>query len=325
MDTINAYQKSAALKAAIDLEIFTHIGAAAANAGEIAARCGASERGVRILCDYLTILGFLTKADGRYALTPDSALFLDRQSPAYLGGSVEFFLAPEIVRPYERLTEAVRQGGTAGTELGTTAPEHPVWIHFARAMGPMMRGAAHGLAELLPADPAKIHKILDISASHGEWGIALARRAPAAQLFALDWAPVLAVTRENAQAAGVADRLQTIAGDAFDAELGTDFDVILVPNFLHHFDPPTCVRFLRRAYAALRPGGLVAIAEFVPNADRVTPPPAAGFSLVMLGTTPAGDAYTFAEYSAMLGEAGFHSIEHRPIPASPATAVMAIR
>jgi len=325
IDTINAYQKSAALKAAIDLDIFTHIGETPAMAATIAQRCSAAERGVRILCDYLTVLGFLTKSDNLYALTLDSATFLSRHSPAYAGGSAEFFLAPGITEPYQRLTEAVRQGGTAGSELGTIAPEHPVWLQFARGMGPLMTPTAEAFADVLALDSANLTKILDISASHGAWGIAFARRAPQAHLVALDWEPVLAVTREHARAAGLGQRFSTIAGDAFTADLGAGYDVILVPNFLHHFNPPTCVRFLQRAHAALRPGGLVAIAEFVPNPDRITPPPAATFSLVMLGTTPAGDAYTFAELATMLVEAGFHSPELRPIPASPATAVLGVR
>jgi SAM-dependent methyltransferase len=324
-DTINAYQKSAALKAAIELEIFTHIGETPATAPAIAARCGAAERGVRILCDYLTVLGFLTKAEDRYALTPDSAFFLSKLSPAYIGGAVEFFLEPSLMAPFSHLTAAVRQGGTAESKEGTTSTENPVWLRFARGMGPLMKPTAEAFAEVVAPDAAGIAKILDVSASHGEWGIALARRAPRAELVALDWAPVLEITREKASEAGLAERFRTIAGDAFTAELGTGYDLVLVPNFLHHFDYAGCVRFLKRAHAALKPGGRVAVAEFVPNPDRVTPPPSATFSLVMLATTPAGDAYTFAELAAMLTEAGFRDVEQQPVPGSPSTAVMGTR
>src|SRR5205085_11044645 len=104
----------------------------------------------------------------------------------------------------------------------------------------------------------------------------------------------------NARAAGLAERFSTIARNAFEADFGTDYDVILIPNFLHHFDPPTCTRFLQKVHTALRPGGRVAVAEFVPNPDRITPAPVAAFSLVMLGTTPAGDAYTFDQLRGML-------------------------
>jgi hypothetical protein len=69
----------------------------------------------------------------------------------------------------------------------------------------------------------------------------------------------------------------------------------------------------------------VAIVEFVPNPDRVTPPQAAGFSLVMLATTPEGDAYTFAEYAAMLAEAGFQEPKAHPLPASMNQALIATK
>src|SRR5215831_10279544 len=84
-ETVNAHQKSAAIKAAIELDIFTAIAEGKTNAKTIAERCKASERGTRILCDYLTVIGFLTKEDSDYALTQDSAVFLNRHSPAFAG------------------------------------------------------------------------------------------------------------------------------------------------------------------------------------------------------------------------------------------------
>lgn len=323
-ETINAYQRTGALKAAVELGLFTEIGGAPATAGEIAERCKCPVRGVRILCDSLVIFGFLTKVEARYALTQDSAVFLDKNSPAYLGGSVQFFFAPGIAEAFSDLATTVRTGRLHTSEHGTTSPDHPVWIEFARAMGPMMFPVAQGAAALVPLDPSRDTRILDISASHGVYGIAFAQRNPRAHLVALDWEAVLAVTEENAKASGIADRFSKIVGDAFKVELGSDYDVVLVPNFLHHFNIADCTRFLSRVYAALRPGGRVVIIEFVPNEDRVTPPPAAGFSLVMLGSTPEGDAYTFAEYQSMLVEAGFHDASLHALPPTAESAVIAV-
>jgi cyclopropane fatty-acyl-phospholipid synthase-like methyltransferase len=185
--------------------------------------------------------------------------------------------------------------------------------------------AARGLAEFAPLEAGKPSKVLDIAASHGMYGIAVAQRNPEARLVALDWAPVLQVATENARAAGLGDRFSTIAGSAFEVDLGHDYDLVLVPNFLHHFPEPECVRFLRRVHAALRDGGRVAIVEFVPNPDRVSPPPSAAFSLTMLATTPSGDAYTFAELSAMLDEAGFRPPTAHQLPMGPGTAVIAMK
>jgi SAM-dependent methyltransferase len=324
-ETINAFHRSGALKAAIELGLFTEIGGTPSTAADIAARCQCPERGIRILSDTLTILGFLTKDGAHYSLTPDSALFLDRNSPAYVGASARFFFAPGITEAYNDLATTIRRGRVHTSELGTTAPDHPAWLEFARAMGPMMLPAARSAADLLPLDSGRDTRILDIAASHGAYGIAFAQKNPRAHLVALDWEGVLAVTTENANAAGIANRFSTIVGDAFKVEFGTGYDVVLVPNFLHHFSMADCTRFLRRVHAALRPGGRVLIVEFVPNDDRVTPPSVAGFSLVMLGTTPEGDAYTFTEYRTMLAEAGFLYPELHPIPPTTASAVVALK
>ncbi len=320
---MNAYQQTAAIQAALELKIFTHVAAGASKAPEIASRCNAAERGVRILCDSLTVFGFLTKADDTYQLTVDSAAFLDAKSPAYIGGAIEFLLAPQLKSNFDDLTAAVRKGGTAGTALGTLAPENPIWTQFARAMAPMMIPPAQALAGLLSLETNRASKILDVAAGHGMWGITFAQRNPTAHLVALDWAPVLGVAIENAQRAGLAARFTTIAGSAFEVDLGSDYDLILIPNFLHHFNLQVCIGFLKKVRAALREEGRVAIVEFVPNPDRVSPPEVARFSLIMLASTPEGDAYTFAELEKMLGEAGFKTPEMHPLPPSVATAIIA--
>src|SRR5688572_22333029 len=102
-ETVNAYQRTEALKTAIELDLFTHA-AGRRTAAELAAACKADPRGVRILADYLTILGFLRKQDDRYEPTPDTAAFLIRTSPAYLGGAVEFLLDPTMRACFTRLT-----------------------------------------------------------------------------------------------------------------------------------------------------------------------------------------------------------------------------
>lgn len=322
-ETINAYQKTSALKAAVDLGLFTAIGGTPCTATELAQRCQCPERGIRILCDNLTILGFLTKEGGRYALTPDSAFFLDQKSPAYFGHSVKFLLTPGLTEAFSDLAATIRSGRVHTSAQGTTAPDHPAWIEFARTMGNMMVPAAHGAAALVPLDASRDTRVLDISASHGTFGIAFAQKNPRAHLVGLDWEAVLAITEENAKAAGVGDRFSKIVGDAFTVDLGSDYDVVLVPNFLHHFNVEDCTRFLRRAHAALRPGGKIVIIEFVPNEDRITPPSAATFSLVMLGSTPEGDAYTFAEYRQMLADAGFRDAILHALPPTVQSAVIA--
>ena len=318
MGTLTAYQRSAALKGALDLDLFTAIGGGRETAATLAARCDASPRGIRILCDYLTVAGFLIKSGDRYALTADSAHFLDRRSPACVAAAADFVYAPELREAFADVAAAVRRGGTVLASAGTVAPEHPVWVRFARAMAPLMSVAAEAVVDVVGVDPARPLRVLDVAAGHGLFGIAFARRHPRAAITALDWSPVLEVARENAHAAGLDGRYRTIAGSAFEADLGGPYDLVLIPNFLHHFDPSTCGRFLTRVREALAPSGRAVTVEFVPDEDRVSPPHAAMFSLVMLCSTPAGDAYTFAELDTMFHRAGLTGSELRvPGPGGP--------
>ena len=314
--TCNAHQHTEALKAGIELEVFTAIGEGNTNTSAIANRCQTAERGMRILCDYLTIMGMLTKNGNEYALTLDSATFLDKRSPAYLGGAIEFLCSPELLEGSKNMTEAVRKGGTAVPNDGTIGPDNPIWVKFARAMAPMMMMPSQLIAKLVDPDADRKLKILDIAAGHGLFGIAFAKNNPQAEIHAVDWKAVLGVAKENAQKAGLADRYHTIEGSAFDVEFGSGYDLVLITNFLHHFDPPANEILLRKVHAALADGGRAATLEFVPNDDRVTPPDSAGFSMMMLVGTPSGDAYTFAELERMFANAGFSRSTIHPLPPS---------
>jgi 2-polyprenyl-3-methyl-5-hydroxy-6-metoxy-1,4-benzoquinol methylase len=312
-EAVSAFQQTEALKAAIQLEVFTAIGEGNQTAETIGRRCQASERGMRILCDTLAVIGFVRKDGVRYRLTEDSAAFLDQRSPAYLGGAIGFLLAPPAVEGFRELAAAVRKGGTVRDQHSLT-PENPMWVDFARSMAPLMAMPAELLAKLLRADEGQKWKVLSLAAGHGLFDIAVARHNREARVWAVDWPNVLEVARENAMAAGVSDRYHTIAGSAFEVDYGQEYDLVLITNFLHHFDQPTCETLLRKVHTALKPGGRAAILEFVPNEDRVSPPIPARFSLTMLAGTPAGDAYTFAEHQRMLGNAGYGSVALHPLP-----------
>jgi ubiquinone/menaquinone biosynthesis C-methylase UbiE len=324
-ETAHAFHRTAALKAAIELDVFTAIGQGADTADVLAQRCNASERGMRILCDYLTVIGFLTKTGNRFALTQDSAIFLDGHSPGYVGAALEFLLAPTQTEAFRDLAAVVRKGGTIMRDEGVVAPEHPVWIQFARAMAPLMALPAESLANLLASGLAEKWKVLDIAAGHGLYGIAVAKQNRNANVFAVDWASVLTVAEENARAAGVKDRYHALPGSAFSVDYGAGYDLALLTNFLHHFDAATCQKLLRKVYAALKPGGRAAILEFIPNEDRISPPVPAQFSLMMLATTPGGDAYTFSQYEGILRDVGFVESELHPLPPTYFRAVIATK
>jgi len=309
-DTLQAFQRSVALRGAIDLDLFTAIADGNTSLSAIATRIKASEKGTRILCDYLTMLGFLVKQGGEYSLSPDSAAFLNRHSPAYMGTMAKFLMNPQIAGLLDDMAGVIRHGGALPSDHGVLAPDNAIWVEFARSMAPMMQMPAESIAQMFAG--SKPMKVLDISAGHGLYGIAFAKHNPQAKVVGLDWANVLEVAKENASKAGVGDRYSTIAGSAFDVDLGSGYDIILIPNFLHHFDVATNEKLLRKVYAALPPGGIAVTPDFIPNEDRISPQRDAMFSLQMLNT-PAGDAYTFSELEKMFRNAGFARNEMREL------------
>jgi SAM-dependent methyltransferase len=322
-NTLAGFQISHALKAAIQLDIFTKIGEGANQVSTLAKSIGASERGTRILCDYMTMHGFLTKENGRYGLTQESGLFLDKKSPAYFGSVANFMVSEAHAASFGALAEAVRKGGCAVTTGDNTKPKDEFWVEFGRSMAPMAVPTAEFVAGLMGAADGKPCKVLDIAAGHGMYGITVARRNPKAEIVALDWPAVLQVAQENAKKFGVSERHSVRPGSAFETDFGDGYDYVLLTNILHHFDEAGCETLLRRVNVALKPGGKAIIVEFVPNEDRVSPPMAAGFSLVMLANTDAGDAYTFSEYEKMTRNTGYARASLHQVPNMPQQVVVA--
>ncbi len=133
-DTLNAYQRTAALRAAIELNLFRAIGEGPGDVASLARQCASSERGIRILCDYLTIQGLLAKQDGHYQHTPTSAVFLDPRSPACMASAARFLGHPALAEPFARLggcrsrrtydSTGGRFGGSGQSHLGGVRAQH---------------------------------------------------------------------------------------------------------------------------------------------------------------------------------------------------------
>jgi len=325
---MTAFEQTAALSAAIGLGLFSAIAKGATTVDALSDACAAAPRGVRILADTLVVYGLLTKDDGLYRLTPEASAFLDEVQPTYIGAAARFLASPaKIALYFDDPVGWARRGGPI--DRANTTPDSAVWVDFARGMANVMRPVAESLAEALAsAAPADL-RVLDVAAGHGLFGIELAKRRGDAHIAALDWAAVLEVARENAQNAGIGDRFETRVGSAFDAELGGPYDLVLIPNFLHHFDRSTCIAFLTRVAANLRqpygdgPGGAAAIVEYTPDASRVAPPVPTLFALSMLTGTPDGDAYTAEDLAQMCRLAGLDDVAIAPLARTQQTLLLA--
>src|SRR5215475_12269556 len=168
--TLIAYQNAYILKAAIELDLFTAIAEGANEPASLAKRIQAAERGARILADGLTVHGFLRKENGKYSLTPESALFLDKRSPAYMGGMADFLTSDENVRNFQSFADSVRKGGTASNIGDNSKPVDHRWVSFARSMASMAAPVAGVLSQIVNANPAAAIRVLDIAAGHGMYG-----------------------------------------------------------------------------------------------------------------------------------------------------------
>ena len=325
-ETLNAYQRTAALRAAIELDLFTAIAEGNGTVKSIAPRIQASEKGTRVLCDFLTVIGLLTKQNDVYQLTPDTAAFLNRRAPSYIGTAARFFAQMEKQFVASGgLTPVVRRGSTVISEEGMMGPEDPIWVEFARSMAPNMAMPAQLAARMISADGAGIKKVLDIAAGHGLFGIEIAKLNPEAEIVAVDWAPVLEVARENAAKASLSQRFSTIAGNALEVDLGHGYDLVIVANFLQLLGTRAIEDLLRRIRSAMAPGGRAVTVGFIPNDDRVTPPLDAFFAVIALSGTSEGDAYTIGEYQRMFREAGFSRSELRQLLPAPQRVIVSYR
>ena len=308
---MNMAYRGAALRAAIELDIFTAIAKGATTAARIGRKVRASERGVRIVCDLMVVMGFLRKTGGAYSLTPDSAEYMDKRSASYMGDLAKLSLQADAWPFLAKPELAVRAGGSVMGRDADMEIELPEWVEFARAFAPMMRLPAEAVAERLAG--TKECAILEIAAGHGLFGIAIAKRNPRASVTAMDWPSVVGVARRNAARAGVAKRFSTIAGNVFAADLAGPYDLALISNFVHMLSPEQNVRMFVKAHASLKSGGRMALFEFVVNEDRVSPETSAMFAMAMLTATQGGDTYTFSEIERMCLEAGFVRCHLRPV------------
>ena len=327
LQMINAFQSSAALKGALDLSLFTALGGESKTAAALAQKVRASERGLRILCDFLVINGLLQKQNDEYRSAPDAALFLDESSPAYFGTVGNFMMGEGVLGNFSDIAGIVRKGGTLLDGQGTVEPDNPLWVDFARNMVPLITPSAEFIAELVTrdVDVNRPLRVLDVAAGHGVFGISIAQRHPRAEVVALDWSAVLDVATENAERAGVADCHTRLVGDAHEVDFGGEYDIVLLTNFLHHYDVATCTKLLRKVHGALKEGGRAVTLEFVPNEDRVSPVEQASFAMIMLATTTSGDAYTFKQLENMAADAGFATSELHRMEGPPQSVVVSTK
>ena len=317
------YAPTLILETALKYGIFDLLDEAPKTSEELARQTGASMRGLKAVLNALVGLEFLSHKGDRYVLTPESAAFLVSARPAYYG-TYFMHMTRHLMPRWMHLPEAVR----SGRPVLAVNQEHAgqaFFAEFVESLFPLNYPAAKALGEHLdiPHVTAPI-SVLDIGAGSGVWGIALAHQSHHVTIHAVDWPEVLDVTRRVALRQGVADRLRTFPGDLMRADFGREHAVAIIGHILHSEGIDRSRQLLRRAFAALTPGGTLAISEFMPNDERTGPPNALIFAVNMLVHTEAGDTFTFSEISGWLKEAGFVNPRLLKVPA-PSPLILATK
>jgi len=311
------------LEAALNHRLFDLLDQKPQTVKDLAARSGASVRGLTAILNALVGLEFLQKEGERYALTPESAAFLVSTKPAYHGGFFRHVIR-QVLPNWLQLREALRTGRPA-VAANHQGDGQEFFAEFVEGLFPLSYRAAQVLGGHLriPQATSRV-SVLDIGAGSGVWGIALAHQSAQVTVRAVDWPAVLKVTRKLAQQHGVESRLQTVEGDLLEADFGTGHQLATIGHILHSEGPDRSRQLLRKTFRALAPGGTVVISEFMPNDDRTGPPMPLLFAVNMLLHAETGDTFTFAEIAGWLREAGFENPRLLEAPA-PSPLVLATR
>jgi len=323
-----AFAPAHALSSALDLGLFTQIAEGKTSLPALEQAVGASRRGLAMLLHAMVAIGLLTRKGAgekaHYGLAPDSDAFLVAGRPGYLGDFILLHVE-ELGRNWAHLTECIRTGEPV---VAADTPEQGValWEKLVDPLFAVNCAAAWRLAEeidrIYAGEPLRL---LDVAAGSGVWGIAAAQRSPATRVVAFDLPETLPHTRRNARRHQVADRFEFSPGDIRTDDFGSpEFDVAVLGHICHSEGAEHTRRLLAKVGRAMKAGGLIAIAEFLPDEGRSGPPLPLLFALNMLVHTREGDTFTFSEFAAWLKEAGFDDVRPLETP-SPSPLILATR
>jgi len=301
------FWKTCALHAGVQLDVFSQIGAEARGAEEVARRVNASADGVARLLNALAAMGLLEKRNGRFACSPSVRALLSQDSPAYLGHIMMHH--HHLMESWARLDQSVSSGRPIRerTSVGREAWRKSFLMgmfNLAMALAPRMVEAV---------DLSSRCSFLDLGGGPGTYAIHFCLKHPAMTATVFD----LPTTRPFAETTiarfNLSDRITFAEGNYHDDEIPGRYDVAWLSHILHAEGPAECLKIIRKAVAALQPGGMLIIHEFILNDAMDGPEFPALFSLNMLLGTESGRAYAERELRDMLEKAGVQGIRRIPI------------
>lgn len=325
------FMASKTLLSAIELDLFTLLASGPKTAPQIGDRLGLHPRSLRDFLDALVSLKLLDRdGDGlssSYRNTSETAIFLDKNSQAYLGGILE--MANTRLYPFwGGLTEALRTGEPQNElKQGKGNPFEIIYAdesrleQFLRAMQGIQMGNMMALAEKV--DFGKYGTLCDVGGANGSLASIVSKRHPKLACTSFDLAAVEAVARRHVEAMGASSRVKVVSGDFFRDPL-PKADVVTMGNILHDWDEAQKKELVRKAYEAVNPGGMFIAIEAIIDDARRTNTFGLLMSLNMLIELPGGFDYTGAQFDGWCREAGFTRTEIVPL-AGPSSAAIAYK
>lgn len=306
------YAPPLVLEAAIRHRVFDVLDSGPMSLHQIHEATGASERGLTAILNFLVGLDFLRKdPEGNYSLAPESAAFLVSTKPGFQGGIIRH-TSEQLLPNWLQLNRVVATG-TPAISVNQQGPGSEFFHQFVNDIFPMSYSVAQELAgHLSLKDASGLVSVLDLAAGSGVWGIALAQSCEQVQVTAVDWPAVIPVTRATVDRFGLTDRFTFSEGDLREADFGSEHNIATLGHILHSEGVERSKALLQKTFLALAPGGIIAIAEFLVNADRTGPLNGLTFAINMLVNTDCGDTFSFKEISSWLTEAGF--LDARTLP-----------
>ncbi len=311
-----AFWASKVLLSAVELGLFTALAAGPLSRQDLEVRLGLHPRGARDFLDALVALGMLDRREGRYANTPATGQFLDRGKPSYVGGLLE--MANTRLYPFwGRLTTALQSGLPQNEAADGSDPFAAIYSkpellrQFLGAMTGVSRPTARLIAAAFPW--SEVTSFVDVGCAQGGCTAELALAHPHLKAIGFDLPAVGPVFEEFVGALGLGGRVRFAAGDFFTDPLPAS-DVIVMGHILHDWDLAQKQALVRKAHAALAPGGRLLVYDAIIDDERRENVFGLLMSLNMLIETPGGFDYTGAEAMNWMREAGFRAARVEALP-----------
>lgn len=303
------------LKSAVELGIFEALADGPRNAVHVAETRNLDVKGCAVLLDALVGLQFLSRADlsgaarsieSVYELNMISQSYLLQSSPLFMGMFLEHHFM--LDKMWQDLTKAIAEGKPV-MEINHDAKAEEVFPHLAEALVPLNYGYAVDACKEVLSKRGGPLKVLDVAAGSGVWSIPFAQANRQTRVEALDFPAVLEVTNKVTENFGVAAQYEDIGGNWRQAKLAPEsYDVIILGHILHSEGAAASRELLTACHRAMKPGGTLLIAEFMPNQERTAPVAPLLFAVNMYLLTTSGCVFSFDELSNLCKSAGFKAV-----------------